>query len=162
MLTGWGRVCFESKGSHDFHTAPRTCPLRSNKWQKYKNKFRDSETCLWCIEQPKRKPPPGASEVKSQRFLSLPWMPLTFMLPWNVQMYRDLFCSSSSGDTALSGSWFTSVVRISLPWLTGFGAIKIPQVTCCLLTQFDLSRTLSRTWEDIRLVRVTQEVNDLM
>lgn len=42
-------------------------------------------------------------------------------------------CSCSSGEIALSGSWFTSVVRISLLWLRGFGAIKIPSVTCCLL-----------------------------
>lgn len=78
-------------------------------------------------------------------------------------------CSCSSGEIALSGSWFTSVVRISLPWLRGFGAIKIPSVTCCLLNDplslISVTELPSRTWEDIRLagsVWVTQEVNDLM
>lgn len=43
-LMRWGRVCFQSKGSHDFQTAPKTCPLRMNKWQKFQvqvQRFRD-------------------------------------------------------------------------------------------------------------------------
>lgn len=145
MLTGRGRVCFQSKASHSkLHPKPVRCGRTNDRSSRLK--FRDSETCLFGASSSRRGSRQQAHRKWNLRdFWACFWMPLTFMLPWNVHRCRDLFCfssfvlllerncSCSSREVALSGLWFTSVVRISLPWLRGFGAIKIPWVTCCLL-----------------------------